>query len=84
MRQIQTILKKHGVILRWGSFGRQDDSAYVWVEDESKHILPADRKVWKAFRAYGPVNDGRPEGDAFDEALTELMKSTKESTYARS
>ncbi len=30
-------------------------------------------RVWDAFLDYGPVDDGRPEGDEFDAALDNLM-----------
>jgi hypothetical protein len=42
-----------------------------------KYTAAANR-VWKAFLAYGPVDDGRPEGDKFDEALTHLPSEARQ------
>ncbi len=38
-------------------------------------------KCWDAFLNYGPVDDGRPEGDAFDEALMALRTSARKATH---
>jgi hypothetical protein len=38
---------------------------------KDKLVKAADR-VWRAWGKWGPVDDGRPEGDEFDEALLEL------------
>lgn len=37
----------------------------------------AARRVWKAYLKYGPVDDGRPEGDEFEQALDGLMIAEK-------
>lgn len=39
-------------------------------------LLKASREVWQAYLGYGPVDDGRPEGDRFSDSLDELMKAT--------
>jgi len=44
-------------------------------------LVKAAEVTWDAFLAYGPVDDGRPEGDAFDTALTALMEATCEAKY---
>lgn len=43
------------------------------VHDNLDLLTDACNQAWKAFLAYGPVDDGRPEGDAFDEALTSMQ-----------
>lgn len=40
-------------------------------------LLLAAQRTWKAFLKFGPVNDGRPEGDAFTVALENLLVATK-------
>ena len=35
-------------------------------------LLSASDRVWTTFLEYGPVDDGRPEGDEFDAALMNL------------
>ncbi len=47
------------------------------------NLIAAAERVWKAFLAYGPVDDGRPEGDEFDAALTALMEAKHEAKTAR-
>ncbi len=37
------------------------------------------REVWNAYLAFGPVDDGRPEGERFTRALNELMNAEVES-----
>jgi hypothetical protein len=44
-------------------------------------LVDAAEKVWRASINFGPVDDGRPEGTAFDEALDALMRATKETKY---
>src|SRR5688572_16248562 len=43
---------------------------------KTRLIQAADR-VWRAFLKYGPVDDGRPEGDEFDDALVELRATAR-------
>lgn len=42
-----------------------------------REMFAAARRVWAAFLAYGPVDDGRPEGDEFDTALVDLQALTE-------
>jgi hypothetical protein len=35
-------------------------------------LVEAANRVWHAWGKWGPVDDGRPEGDEFNEALLEL------------
>jgi hypothetical protein len=43
-----------------------------------KHkLFEAADRVWKASQKYGPVDDGRPEGDEFDDALLNLRVVSK-------
>ena len=44
-------------------------------------IVEAANRVWKAFMRYGPVDDGRPEGDEFDAALMDLRLVAKGRMY---
>ncbi len=50
---------------------------------KSKMVEAANR-VWKAFMAFGPVDDGRPEGDEFDAALMEMRRIAKQTTHQTS
>jgi hypothetical protein len=38
-----------------------------------RRLADAAVQVWTAYLDYGPVDDGRPEGDAFAESLDNLM-----------
>jgi hypothetical protein len=53
---------------------KKTNAAYVAeaAEVERQKLVRAARRVWRAFLAWGPVDDGRPEGDEFDRALIEL------------
>ncbi len=42
----------------------------------SNKLFAASQRVCEAYLAYGPVDDGRPEGDDFEAALDSLMKAT--------
>jgi hypothetical protein len=44
-------------------------------------LVRAAKAAWDAFVRYGPVDDGRPQGEAFDQALDALMKATHEVKY---
>jgi hypothetical protein len=46
-----------------------------------KRLIDAAGRVHKAFLKYGPVDDGRPEGDEFDAALEELMCAEVEARF---
>ena len=39
-----------------------------------EEVIRAADKVWESFLAYGPVDDGRKNGEEFDAALVELKK----------
>lgn len=41
-------------------------------QELTQELVAAALRVAKACHAYGPVDDGRPEGDEFDESLTNL------------
>ena len=43
-------------------------------------IKVADR-VWKAYLKFGPVDDGRPEGEEFSDALDHLRGISREIAY---
>ena len=45
------------------------------IKQAAKNLTDAAEDVWKAFLKYGPVDDGRPEGDRFDASLTKLMEA---------
>jgi hypothetical protein len=47
-----------------------------------RKLQKAARRVWKAYREYGPVDDGRPEGDEFEAALDALMAAEIDERYA--
>lgn len=55
---------------------RRSDAAKKKAEPDP--LLLAVRRVWNAFLAYGPVDDGRPEGDEFDASLMALMEAYHE------
>lgn len=81
LRSFNALLKPFGVKFRSGSFGRGDDCSWVWVEEDggleaSAALLKAARAVWNTFLEHGPVDDGRPEGAAFDASLDDLMRAT--------
>ena len=40
-------------------------------------LVGAARRVWRAFLKFGPVDDGRPEGDEFDRSLIALSATAK-------
>lgn len=40
-------------------------------------LCEAANRVWETWMKYGPVDDGRPEGDDFDTALMELRLAAK-------
>lgn len=40
-------------------------------------LYRASDRVWKASMKYGPVDDGRPEGDEFDEALVHMRATAQ-------
>jgi hypothetical protein len=44
-------------------------------------LRQAAQRVWEAFLNFGPVDDGRPEGDAFDTALIDLRVAAKKYTH---
>jgi hypothetical protein len=44
-------------------------------------LILAAQRVWKAYLAYGPVDDGRREGKMFEAALDKLMKAAVEAKY---
>jgi hypothetical protein len=46
-------------------------------EKEITDLILAAEWVWDAFLIYGPVDDGRTEGQGFADALTFLMKQTR-------
>lgn len=50
---------------------------------KDKLAVAADR-VWETWRKYGPVDDGRPEGDDFDEALLELRAVSRKHKHQTS
>lgn len=45
-------------------------------KEQIEKLLVESRNVWLAFLDYGPVDDGRPEGEAFDAALVKLQEAT--------
>lgn len=49
--------------------------------DPVKRLIQTAEAVWQAYLNYGPVDDGRPEGTAFDAALTALMEAKVEARY---
>jgi hypothetical protein len=44
-------------------------------------LVKAARRTWRAFLKFGPVDDGRPEGDEFDASLTGLKEAAREAKY---
>jgi hypothetical protein len=48
----------------------------------SEKLRKAARRVQKAFLKFGPVDDGRPEGEEFEAALDALADAEAEERYA--
>ncbi len=46
-----------------------------------RELYEAAEAVMSAYLAYGPVEDGRPEGKAFEEALDKLSLARFEAKY---
>lgn len=44
-------------------------------------LVEAAHRVWRAFLKFGPVDDGRPEGDEFDDALLHLRATAKRTKF---
>lgn len=55
---------------------RRELVARTHDEQVLRLLTLAARRVWRAYLAWGPVDDGRPEGDKFTEALEELERLT--------
>ena len=45
------------------------------VRSARDRLERAANRTWEAYRKYGPVDDGRPEGDEFEAALDALKSA---------
>lgn len=49
---------------------------------KQERLILAAHRVWQAYLKFGPVDDGRPEGEEFTVALEELSKAKEEAKYS--
>lgn len=79
------LLKPFGLVIRKrGSYAEMGDAVYLRIEllgagpVDLLGLFKAIKRVRDAYHGFGPVDDGRPEGDEFEASLDNLIATAIE------